>query len=344
MRLIIFFIIMTLSGARTAGAAEELRILAGVRLIPDSVVERFEKEHGIRLKIEYFDSPESLAAYLSTRPAGDLALLREYRLRHLVASGQIAPLDHSLLPALENLSPLALNNQADPGCRHSLPYAVGTFGIIYRKDLMPSEPDSWSWLFGRFAGTVPLALSDHYRDVMCAALISQGYSCNSTSPLALEQTAEALRRMSKHPAYIGVLDNESMRLYLEERIVYAACTYNNVAARAMEEDVGLAFANPKGDTVAWSHMFVINSRSQNQKAAHLWLNFLLSPEVAAEISTEYRATVPNRAALARLPEAIRNNPVIYPPVGPEVRFQMPLGLEEESEKLYIDYWSRLKIK
>jgi Spermidine/putrescine-binding periplasmic protein len=344
MRLFLIIVIMVMLNAPPAAALEELHILAGTRMIPEALVDRFQQESGIRLKIEYFDSPEALAAYLGAHPRGDLALVREHHLGPLVNNRQLSALDHARLPGLRNLSPQALDNPADPGCHYSFPYTVGSLGIIYRRDVLDGEPDGWPWLFGQYAHTAPFAMANQYRDVMCAALISQGYSCNSTSPLAVEQAVETLRQVEKHPAFIGFLDVPSTLSYLKERIIYAAFTYDNVAAQAMAEDPGLAFTRPGGEGINWSWIFVFNKQSQNPEAAYRWLEFLLDPQVAAAVSMEYDTATPNQAALEYLGEATKRNTVIYPPSSQAAKPQMPLGIDEKSEKLYIDYWSRLKKK
>ena len=346
MKRLLFLILLLMSGlaAPTGAGAEELIILSSARITPPAVVERFERRHGIRLRFDYFESSEALAAHLEARPRGDLALLREHYVAHLRRNRQIAAFDQALLPNLRHLDDRALNSQVDPGRAYSVPYLYGTLGLLYHQRLFNEEKPTWAWLFSRQAGAVPFAITDQYRDALGAALIYLGFSYNSSSAIAIGQAAELLRSLSTHPAFMGFMSSETILRYFREDFILAAVTYNNLAARLIEENPDLAYSVPADGEVAWSYVYVVNQKSRNRAEVYKWLNYLLEPEVAAEVSAWNRAATPNRAALTRLSPEIRNNPIIFPP--PEVwqKAQTPLGLDEESEKLYREYWPRLNLQ
>ena len=342
---LIIFILMTLLPVAAALATDELRILSSDRITPPDLVERFEREEGIRVRFEYFESPEALAAYLEARPRGDMALLRGYYVPQLANKDQLAPLNHQLLPNLKHLVSGELNTTSDPDRRYSVPYLMGTLGIIYRAELLAGQGvPGWDWIFERFAGSASFAITNQYRDAMGAALIHLGYSYNSTSPVAIGQAAELLRGLAEHPAFLGFLDPATTLKFLNEKFIYAAITYNNLAAEAMEDDPGLAFRVPEGGAVFWSYVYVINKQSSQAKAAHKWLNFLMEPEVAARVSTWNRATSPNLAARALMPPAIGDNPVLYPPASVWRNAEPARAVDPETEKLFIKFWSQIKMK
>ena len=326
-----------------AWGMEELHILSSDRITPPDLVERFERERGLRVRFEYFESPAALAAYLETRPRGDLALLRGYHVGRLVENSQLSPLDHQLLPNLKNLGG-EMSSTIDPEYQYALPYLLGTMGIVYRTDLLDGPPPAWSWIFDRFAGSASFASTNQYRDAMGVALRELGYSYNSTSPVAIGQAAEVLRNLTNHPAFMGFLDPAGTLRFLREKFIYAAVTYNNLAAEAMEGDPGLSFDIPADGGVAWSYVYVLNSQSQRTEAAHQWLNFLMEPEVAAHIATWNRATSPNHAARTLLPPEIISNPVLYPPLEIWRACETAKSVDVESEKLYVQFWSQIMMK
>ncbi len=337
---LIVAVLMALT-ARPAAAEEELRILASARLTPPAVVERFEKEFGLRVRFEYFESAEDLAAYLEAQPRDDLALIRGYYVSSLARNGRLAALDHALLPNLANLGRRALENPVDPGCLHSAPYLQGTLGILYRAGLWGTWPPSWENIFGPGAGVAPFAVINQYRDALGIALLYLGHSDNATSPAAVAQAAELLRGLSAHPAFLGYLDPDTLQKYFKEKLIYAAITYNNLAAVAMASDPGLAFHVPRGGGLAWSYVYVVNAQSPRKATAHAWLNYLLRPDVAAEVSVWNLATSPNQAALDLLPPAVRNNATLYPPeaVWENAEYLQSVG---EAESVYLEDWSRLQ--
>ena len=337
------FILIWIAGPAPSGwALEELRILSGGHVIPPTVVERFEKQYDIRIKIENFESHEALAAYLETAPRGDMALLRGHQVGVLRDSGHLARLNHNLLPNLKNLRPESYNLATDVGCVHSLPYLHGTLGILYRRDLFGDRQPGWSGIFEQGSGSTPFAVIDQYRDAMGVALMHLGYSYNSSSPVAIGQAAEALRDLAAQPAFMGFLNVDGTLRFFREKFIYLAVTYSNVAVRAMEADSALAYVSPEPGAVTWTYVYVIKRGSQKIEAAHKWLNYNLEPEVAAEVSVWNKAISPNQAALSFIPDEIKDNPDIYPPDAVWYDAQIPVSVDAEAEKLMVEYWSSIK--
>ncbi|MDL2226857.1 spermidine/putrescine ABC transporter substrate-binding protein [Deltaproteobacteria bacterium OttesenSCG-928-M10] len=341
MKLHLQLLCLILIWAAGPAPAEELLILASARIMPPSVMEAFEKEFDIKIRLEYFESSEALSAYLESRPRGDLALLRGYYIQGLIDSGQVAPLDHRLLPNLKNLDERALESPADPGARYSVPFLVGTLGILYRGLAADGAQPDWDYIFGPESSPIPFARPDQYRDALGMALISLGHSFNSVSAEAIGQAAERLRGLKNHPTFMGFMPPETILRYLREKFIHCAATYNNLAALAISEDPGLDYVAPDRNRVVWVYAFTLNAASPRAGAAHKWLNYTLRPEVAAAVSTWNKATTPNTAALPLLPPEIRNNPVIYPPSTVWSGAERPTGAGE-AEKLYIEHWSGLK--
>lgn len=337
-----FLLIWLFLPALPGRAAEELRILSNGRIIPPPVVERFEKTYGIRVKIENFESHAALSAYLETRPRGDLALLRSHFVGYLHDNDQLAPINHALLPNLKNLWPDACDLPTDVGCTYSVPYIHGTLGLLYRVDMFDGRKPGWSSVFDRGTGSTPFAMTDQYRDVMGVALMHLGFSYNSASPIIIGQAAEALQELTSHPAFMGFLPVDGIRRFFQEKFIYLAVTYSNIAVQAMADDPDLAYATPEGETVIWTYAHVINSHSTNVEGAHKWINFLMEPEVAAEVSVWNKAASFNQAAMPFIPAEIRTNQVIYPPEGGWHDAQIPMNVGAEAEKLMIEYWSRIK--
>lgn len=341
---IFLFILSALSAppAVLAAGFEELRILTSARITPPGLVERFERENNIRLRFEYYESPEAMAAYLQTRPRGDLALLRGYYVQTLVENGQISRLSPGLLPNLKNLSPRPRKTGFDPEGAYSIPYIQGLIGIIFRRDLLGEGKPTWEHVFGQDTGSIPFALTNQPRDALGAALIYLGFSYNSTSPAAIGRAAVLLSQLTAHPAFMGFLDQDETRRYLRENFIYVAVSYSNLAVVAMSENPGLDFAVPPGGGVAWSYVYVLNRASVKVEAAHKWLNYLMEPAVAAEISTWNRATSPNLAARPLMPPEIRDNPALYPPEPVWAEAELPRSLGPEAEQLFVEHWSHLK--
>lgn len=338
---IILMLVCLTGQAMPAFAADDLHILTSDKIMPPAVVDKFEREYGIRLRIEHFDSQEALTAYLSGRPKYDLALLRSHYVEGLRDKQLLAPLNHKILSNFGNLAREAMMDPNDPGCLYSLPYLVGNLGILYRTGFLAGNPSSWGFIFTDNAGAMPFALTDQYRDALGTALLSLGYSYNSTSASEIEEAAEKIRELTQRPAFISFTSPDLMLRYLREKVIYIALTTNNLAAMAMSMDPSLSYVTPENQGIVWAYTFVISSSSQRLVSAHRWLNFTLRPDIAAEIAAWNMATSPNQAALALLPPEIRSNPVLYPPETIWHNAAAPRNVGDV-EKLYVDFWSRLK--
>ncbi|UQZ89929.1 hypothetical protein C4J81_12190 [Deltaproteobacteria bacterium Smac51] len=319
---------------------QELKILASSRLIPPAVVQRFEAKHGIRIRFEYFESAEALASYLESRPSEDLALVRGHYIDDLKDKGQLAKLDHNLLPNLKNMDPTYIDSLPDPGCHYSVPYLVGNIGLIYRNDVLGRTQPNLNQLFEPNTVTVPFSIMNQYRDAIGIALKYLGYSYNSTTIPQIEDAVDLLKSLGDRPSFIGFLSNDATLRFLKEGITYVAMSYNNEAAKVIEEDPRMAFSTVEGGRVAWSYAHIISYKSEHLPEVHVWLNYLMEPEVAAEVSVWNLATSPNLAAREFLPESVKNNPVLYPEGGVWEGAEIP-GSVGDAGKTYVEYWHRL---
>ncbi len=335
----VFFTISSYSLALAEAAS--LRILTDDKIIPPAIVERFTRETGIRLRIEYFETAGALNAYIDTDFDGDLILMRCINLAPHITANKLAFLDRSLLPNLVNLKPYNDHNPQDPHYHYTIPYIQGIVGVLYRSGMWGPGSPSWNNIFAPNMSVASFTITDQYRDAMGAALIYLGHSVNSTSPEDISQAAQVLELLTNNPAFIAFMPQERTLRFLKEKFIYAAVTYNRIAAKAMQEDPGLSFYVPNRGGFIWSYAFAANKNSPHQKEIHRWLNYLLDPDVAAEVSTWNLAASPNLKVFTRLPALVRSNPVIYSP-GPVWGRSEPLRDLGAADDLYKEYWSRIK--
>ncbi len=333
-RLLIILIFMPLDAE---AATRELKILAAARLAPPSIAHKFQARHGIRVSFEYFETAEALDAYLESGAAGDLFLIRGHQLDALKNKNQLLPLDRKLLPNLRYMDKTYLDSPPDPGGEYSLPYLVGNIGLIYRRDLLGESPPNLSQIFDPNSRTATFSIMRQYRDAIGVALKYLDYSYNSDDNMEIEAAISLLKSLNERPSFIGFLDpGETMR-FLDDSMSYMAVSYNNEAARLIMDDDRFAYVLPEESLIGWSFAHVVSATSRNVKEAHLWLDFIMEPETAAEISAWNLATSPNLAARGLLPAEIGENPVLYPAGGVWKGAEIPRSLNEGGE-VYIEDW------
>ncbi len=283
--------------------------------IDPELVAAFEQAHSCRVKIDTFDSNETMYAKVKAGSGGyDILFPSSYQIPLLVKSDLLQPLDKSLLPNIA--AHFAVDYRSvilNPEMTYNVPYAVTFTGIAYRKDKVNGDRLSWA-IIDDPALKGRISLLNDFRETIGAALKSLGYSLNSTDPEELRQAGEVVRRWKRN---IAKFDNEQYKTGIASGEFLLGHGYSGDIAQVMIDDPGhVGFAFPKEGFSAACDEMVVPKAAREPALAHAFINFLYDPDNAARNIQYICAAMPNRTALAKLPEAYRNNPAILPP--PEV--------------------------
>ena len=287
--------------------SRELVIFNWDSYIDGETIPEFERETGIRVQYELFGSNDELFAKLRAgNPGYDLIFPSNDWVARMIAAEMLEPLDKAQLDGLDNIAETFMDPPHDPGRMHSVPYFWGTLGIGYRSSV--AAPTSWSTLFtdATHDGRIALLRS---KDSLEAALKYLGYSLNATEPAKIEEAVELL--IAAKPRIKQFAPDTAQDLLLADE-VDVCLEYNGDILQVMEEDDDLAYVVPEEGSQIWEDCMCIPKGAPNPDAAHAFISHILQPEVKARIAEWVLYPTPNVAAKALLPEAIRNNPSIYP--------------------------------
>ncbi len=308
-----------LVGAVSCGgtqAPHELHLFIWANYIDPEVYRLFEREFGVRVIEENFDSNETLRSKLQAGVTGyDIIVPSDYTVEALIRQGLLAELDLSKIPNAQNISPRFRNLYYDPKNRYSIPYLWGTTGIGYNAQKMETPPTSWADLFEpsrleRYKNRV--SMLDDPREAIGAALKYLGYSVNSTDPHAL---AAAKNLLLTQKPYLARYDSETYDDFLLTGDLVIAHGWSGEFAKARLENPDLRYLIPHEGGVIWADNLAIPKNSQRVELAHKFLDFLLRPEISARIVNFVRYPSTNEAARAHILPEIANDPAIYPPEG-----------------------------
>lgn len=334
--------LVALLGFLVAGCGQqkqELRLLNWSDYMPKEVLEAFEKREGIKVVEDTYDSPEAM---LSKLQAGgdteyDVLITSDYTVGSLARAGSLQELDKARIPNLKNLDPQFTDPAFDPGGRYSVVYQWGTTGLAYREDLVQGPVESWAVLFDPARQVGRFLLLDEMREMVGAALKYLGASVNTTDPEKLAQAQQILLEAKRRS--LGFAGGTSIRDRLIAGDIAVGPAYSGDILAAQAENPKLKYVIPVEGATLWTDNLVVLKKSPNHELAYKFINFLLEPDIAAQISNSIGYATPVAAAMDQIEE--KDNPLIYP--SPEIRARLELlaDLGDQAEA-FNKVWSEVK--
>ena len=347
------------SDAAAPAAAEEkvLNVYNWSDYIEASVIEGFTKETGIKVQYDVFDSNEMLETKLLAGNTGyDIVVPSASFLYRQLKAGVHQKLDKSQLPNLANVDPdIAKRLEAfDPGNEYSVNYMWGTSGVGYNvkkiAERMKDAPvDSFAMFYdpkvvAKFADC-GVSILDAPSEVLGTVLIYLGKDANSEKPedlAAAEAVLKAVRPYIKNfhsSAYIEQLANGEICLALGwSGDVLQAKTRAVDAKNGVEIDYRI----PKEGAVMFFDQMAIPKDAKHPKNAHIFINYLLRPEIAARNSTYISFANANKAATPLVDAAVTGNPNVYPPAELMSKLVPDMPESPEFSRLLNRSWTTVK--
>ncbi len=324
----------TRQGPAELGPMEkELHIYNWSDYIAEDTVVNFEKEFGVTVTYDTYESNEEMVAKLQAGATGyDIIVPTDYILPVLVATDLIAPIDREYLPNWTNVSPIFQDLSSDPGSSHSVPWQWGTTGIAYRNDKIATPVDSWA-VFHDPELRGKTTMQDDGREVIGAFLRYRGHSLNSTDSAELARAKRDAIAAKQHlKAYISA----PVKSQLISGDVWVAQLWNGDAAQARTEQPNLTHVIPKEGCTIFGDSMCVPTSASNKRAAHEWMNYILRPEVGAALSQATGYGTPNAAAARMM-----KTPIPYPTEAELERLEYQRDLGEHTA-MWDRIWTEIK--
>ncbi len=173
---------------------------------------------------------------------------------------------------------------------------------------------------------------------MGITLLGLGYSPNTTSPTEIAAARDFLaERASQIAAYAP--DN-GQELLASGRVDLAFESSGDIL-QVMAENPDLRYSIPAEGSLIWIDNMCILRGSPNRAAAERFLNFILAPDVGAELASYTRYSSPNMAALDLMPAEDRSNPALYPTARTRDRLFFLVDVGGQANELYNKAWASL---
>lgn len=319
----------------------QLNLFSWSEYIPHSVILKFEDETGIKVNYSEYDSNETLYAKLKTNPKNsyDVLIPSAYFIPRLVQQNMLQKIDLNKIPNRKGINPILMSRSFDSHNEYSLPFAFGTTGIVVNDRYYdPKKITRWKDLWDPQFKNQLLLLNDP-RDVFSMALHSLGYSINDKDPGHIYQAYLYLRKLIPNIKLFG--SEATVSIYADED-ARIGMSYNGGAYAAYRENHHLHYIYPKNSTDLWIDCFVIAKNAPHVDNAHRFINFILRPDISAEIVKANGYSSASLTAMQSLPADLRNNSIINPK--PEQIESAELIMDVgDAKAVYEHYWQLLKI-
>jgi putrescine transport system substrate-binding protein len=344
-------------GASRSVSEKVLNVYNWSDYIQPSVVADFQNEYGIHVNYDVFDSNEMLETKLLTGHTNyDIVVPSGAFLERQLQADIYQKLDKSQLPNLKNVDSDVARAVAhyDPGNQYSVDYMWITSGVGYNtadiRARLPDAPvDSWRMLFD--AAIVSkfqdcgVSILDAPSEVVATVLLFIGRNPNSNSPDDLKAAEQALHAMRPYVRYVDssrYIDN------LANGDICLALGWSGDVKQAHDrardagKGVDLAYAIPKEGAMSNYDILAIPADAPHVRNAHLFINYLLRPEIAAKNSNLIKYANAVAADIQPLDLSVRGDPGVYPP--PEVRARLTPERPRppEYQRLLTRMWTRFK--
>ncbi|MBA3813175.1 MAG: extracellular solute-binding protein [Alphaproteobacteria bacterium] len=354
----VFVICLFMLGAQLkADPSKTVNVYCWAYVISPEIVQLFEKETGIKVNLDVYDSSEVMETKLVTGHSGyDVIMVTVWPyLPRQVEANIYQPLDKPLIPNGKGTDPLLLHKMeaADPGNQFALPFIWGTSGFAYnKKKILERFPDapvtSFSMLFdpavvSRFKDC-GVMLIDAPVDVFPAVLSYlklEPMSENMEDLKKAEKALSAIRPFIKK--FQGMPATED--LTSGDYCLVQGFSGDLLLAKSLGKESGMEieYVIPEEGADLWVDALAIPKDAPHPDGAHAFINFILRPDIIATITNAIAIANSVPSSFSFMEEPIRTDPLIYPPEKVLEKSYVNKTHSPQYERLRLREWTRVKI-
>lgn len=324
-----FAVVFAIAASSLPAAAEEAKILNiynWADYLPDNLLENFTKETGIKVRYDTFDTNEIVHAKLIAGRTGYDIIVPSANWAALhIQAGLFQKLDKSKLTNFKNTDPMMMKllAQVDPGNQFLVNWAWGFITVGINTDKVkaalggePMPANAWSLIFDpKYASKLKscgISMLDSATDVIPAALHYLGKPAYSTNPGDYTEAAKLMKAIRPNIKIFSSGINDLAGGGLCLALGYSG-DVNIAAKRAKEGKTGQnieALVPSTGGLLFYDNM-AIPADAEHPENAHLFINYILRPEVAASISNKMNYATMNAASFSLVNKEITDNKSIF---------------------------------
>lgn len=344
--------------AASASAQEVLNVYNWSDYIGEETVANFEKEYGVKVNYDVYDSNQIVEAKLLAGNSGyDVVVPTLADAQRLIQAGIFQKIDKTKLENFGNLDKVILNQTAkyDPNNEYAIPYLWGTNGIGYNvakvKEVLGDDAplDSWALVFDpkytEKLSQCGLTMLDDPGEIVPLVNFYLDKPDSKQSIADIEAAMAVLEKVRPHITYFHSSQ------YINDLANGNVCVsigwsgdVGQAALRAEEAGNGneIKYVIPKEGTLIWFDVMMIPADAPNPDLAHKFIDYILRADVGADLANYVEYASPNEAAMEFIDEDLKSDPGVYP--SQEVKERLRSKIEPGSKELRTRtrLWTKLK--
>ena len=321
-----------------AMAAGDLNLYNWTDYTSPEVIEKFEKETGIDVTIDSFDTNETLLSKLKSGNAGyDVVVPSHNFVPILIEEDLLQPINAQSMDGYENIDERWRDPAWDRGNRYSVPWQWGTTSFAVNTDVYDGTIDTYETLFEppqALQGSIGMMNSPD--DVISMALIYLDKPLCNEDPETMQQVLDLLQDQKPH---VKVYNSDGIKERLVSGDTAMHMAWNGYAMRAKEEQPATEYAFPEEGVLTWMDNLVVPKGAENPENAKRFIEFMLQPENAAMQSNFARYANGIAGSAEYLDQELRQAQAFETPSGVDNIFAD--ACSEKSIKLYSRVWTKL---
>jgi spermidine/putrescine transport system substrate-binding protein len=320
---------------------QSLSVYNWTTYIAEDTIGNFEELCGVTVVYDTFPTDgDMLSRIRQGNPGYDVTFPGNSTLPLMIEEGLLEPFDKANIPNMANLEPKFMSQYFDPENDYSVPYQWGTIGIGYNKTKIGGDISSWEEFFSHEGA---ISIIEDVRAMMGVALLMTGKDPNSVSEDDIAAARDYLIEMGKNISYINQDDGQEVLARGEVDMVseYSGDIFQ-IMADCDCEDYG--YVIPREGANYWFDSIVIPAGAPNKALAEVFIDYILDPQVGADISNYTAYGSPNKASIDQgliAPELLANKG-IYPDDA-TLQNLFFVVQDSETEYLYNNAWEEVKI-
>ncbi len=344
MILLLFFV--TTPSLETNGAANskanskgEVNLAIWGGYLTDEMIQEFETQSGVKLKILNYSSNEELLAKIQMGHSGiDVAVPSDYMVEVLRKLNKLEPLETDNIEKFKSIDLKYLNQDYDPGNKFSVPYAWSTAGIAVNRDLYKEPITSWHDIFDNPKVAGKLALLDDPREVTAAALKMLGFSVNTTNPEEIKKAKDVILKVKPR---VKLFTSNSVDILVNKEVAIAHA-YSTDANQAIKKSKSrIEYIIPKeGGTRAIDNLIIVKGTSNKASALRL-INYFMNEKTNSVFVKNILAGPVLKETFNLLPKDLQKNKALFPEASVLRSLESIRDLGEKN-KLYEELWTEVK--